>query len=169
MSSDYLKHFRKGYSTHTALLLKVLDHSEGDVIELGGGLFSTPWLHWYCKNKGRKLTTYDDDIDYYNFEKQFQSKGHKIRFVKDWDDVKIEKVGVVFIDHGGKRFGGGYRRGKDAIRFKDSDYIVMHDTDEKYQKDYGYDEVWKHFKNRFDYKECQPETSVVSNKDLSWI
>lgn len=162
--SDVLKHFRKGYSTHNALLLRFLDISEGDVVELGGGVFSTPLLHWYCKNKGRKLITYEDDIDFYNFEKQFKSKGHNVVFVKNWDEVDTKTHrGLVFIDHGGKK-GIGYRRGEDAIRFKNSaDYIVLHDTEEKYNKMYGYDEVWKNFKYRLDWKECEPETSVISN------
>jgi len=174
-SSEILKHFRKGYTTHNALLLKVLDASEGDVLELGGGVFSTPLLHWYCKNKGRNLITYDDHIDYYNFEKQFQSRHHRIRLVKSWDEVDTKKHrGLVFIDHGGKVTRGdwrGIRRGVDVIRFKDSaDYIVMHDSEEKYNEVYGYDKVWPYFKYRFDWKECSPETSVVSNfKDLSWL
>ena len=170
-SSEILKHFRKGYTTHMALLLKILDINDGDVVELGGGVFSTPFLHWYCKNKNRELITYDDNIDYYNFERQFKSNHHKVILVKDWDEVDVKTHrGLVFIDHGGKR-GTGYRRGLDATRFKDSaDYIVLHDTELKGQKLYGYDKMWSKFKYRFDWKECVPETSVVSNKkDLSWL
>lgn len=165
---DIFKCLPKGYSTHNALLLKVLDASEGDVVELGGGAFSTPLLHWYCKNKGRQLITYEDNFDYYNFEKQFQSRHHRIRFVKNWDEVDVTKHrGLVFIDHGGKASRDGWkgiRRGIDAIRFKDTaDYIVMHDTEPKGYKAYGYDKVWPQFKYRFDWEECIPMASVVSN------
>jgi hypothetical protein len=158
----------KGYTTHIALLLRVLDGSTGDVVELGGGAFSTPLLHWYCKNKGRNLISYEDNYDFYLFEKQFQSNHHKIVLVKDWGEVDATTHrGVVFIDHGGRAVSGtwhGYRRGMDAIRFKDSaDYVVLHDTEPKHWKTYGYEEVWKQFKYRFDWIECVPYTSVVSN------
>lgn len=171
--SNILPHFRKRYTTHIALLLKVLDISEGDVIEMGGGIFSTPLLHWYCKNKNRKLITYEDNLDFYNFERQFQSRHHKIRLIKDWNEVDTTKHrGVVFIDHAGKASVGdwrGFRRGIDAIRFKDTaDYIVLHDTEQKGWKTYGYDKMWNYFRYRFDWKECVPETSVISNLvDLS--
>jgi len=158
----------KGYTTHIALLLKVLDTSKGDVVELGGGAFSTPLLHWYCKNKGRKLITYEDNYDYYLFEKQFQSRHHRIILVKSWDEVDVKTHrGLVFVDHGGRAITNtwyGYRRGMDAIRFKDSaDYVVLHDTEPKGLKTYGYDTMFPHFKYRFDWIECVPYTSVVSN------
>jgi hypothetical protein len=106
---EIFRHLPKGYSTHNALLLKVLAMSQGDVLELGGGAFSTPLLHWYCKNEGRKLVTYDDNHDYYLFEKQFQSKLHTIRFVEDWDEVDAKTHrGLVFIDHGGKKSAGAW-------------------------------------------------------------
>jgi len=165
------KYLPKGYSTHNALLLKILAVSEGDVLELGGGAFSTPLLHWYCKNQNRQLITYDDNEDYYLYEKQFQSKLHRIRLVKDWDEVDTKTHrGLVFIDHGGKT-SAGIRRGQDVIRFKDTaDYIVMHDTEPKGWKGYGYDKTWEHFKYVYHWKECLPYTSVVSNfKDLLWL
>jgi len=160
--------FPKGYSTHMALLLKVLDKSKGDVLELGGGVFSTPLLHWYCKNKNRKLITYDDEIKFYNFEHQFTSKLHRIKLINNWDEVDASiHRGLVFIDHGGRRSDHrtrGSRRGIDAIRFKDSaDYIVLHDTEPKAWAIYGYDKIWEHFKYKFDWDKCFPMASVVSN------
>lgn len=165
---EIFRHLPKAFSTHNALLLKVLDASDGDVLELGGGVFSTPLLHWYCKNKGRRLITYEDNDDYYLFEKQFVSRTHSIKLVKDWDEVDSETHrGVVFIDHGGTKkdnIVAGSRRGYDAIRFKDSaDFIVLHDTSPQTYKIYGYEEVWKIFKYRFDWEECRPFTSVVSS------
>jgi hypothetical protein len=168
----------KGYSTHNALLLRVLDASDGDVVEMGSGPFSTALLHWYCKNKKRKLITYEDDPQYYIFAKMFQSPEHRVIFIEDWDKVDTSQHrGLVFIDHGGKLDGGyhGSRRGLDVTRWKDTaDYIVMHDTEVgDYVKDdiYNYRPMWKNFKYKFTWKECRPWTSVVSNsKDVSgWI
>ncbi len=168
MNKNIPSYFQKAPSTHNALLLKILDKSEGDVLELGSGIFSTPLLHWYCKNKGRRLITYEDDPDWFFYSKRFQSDFHSIRLVKDWNEVSVAKhAGLIFIDHAGKKKGSnmlGSQRGADAIRLKDSaDYIVMHDTDPQYNAIYGYDEVWEHFKYRFDWTECRPWTSVVSN------
>jgi len=154
----------KNYTTHIGTLVKILQMSKGDVIECGGGIFSTPLLHWLCKDMNRKLITYEQDPDYYVFERAFQSRQHVIRFVENWDDIKIPKhVGMVFIDHHPPE-----RRMIETLRFKDvTDYIVIHDT-ERESREYNLPEVFAQFKYRYDWKACKPWTSVVSNfKDLS--
>ena len=156
----------KNYSTHNGLLVKMLMKSEGDVIECGGGVFSTPLLHWVCKDLRRKLVSYENIPPYYAFERQFQSSLHSIRFVEDWDKIKIPKhVGLVFIDHHPPE-----RRMVELERFKDvADYIVIHDT-ERVSREYNRDEVFALFKYRYDWKECRPHTSVFSNFfDLSFL
>lgn len=153
-----IKH-NKGYSTHNTLLLKAVNACKGNVVEFGGGFFSTPLLHWVCKDLGKNLVTLENDTTFYDFTKQFRSKSHKVIFIEDWDDFKADSNwGVVFIDHDQPY----QRRGYDAIRFKDvAEFIVIHDTE--HEKLYGYDEVWSHFKYRYDWKECRPWTSVISN------
>lgn len=156
---------KKSQTTHIGVLVKVLEASDGDVVELGAGPASTPLLHWLCKEMNRKLITYENNPDYFNFAKSFHSRGHQIISVGDWNsiDTKTHR-GLVFVDHAPAE-----RRGPDAIRFKDSaDYIIMHDTEKP--DDYGYDEVWPNFKYSYTWKECRPWVSVVSNtKDLSWL
>lgn len=145
------------------MLIKAVLASEGDVVEVGGGVFSTPLLHWLCKNLNRKVITYEDHPDFYKFSREFQSPLHRVRLIENWDamDFKTHR-GVVFIDHHPE-----FRRGIDAINFKNSaDYIVMHDTERSGK--YGYSKVWQHFKYVHHDKGCKPWTSVVSNfKDLS--
>ncbi len=150
----------KNYSTHNAMLLKVLLNSKGLVIECGGGIFSTPLLHWVCKMQGRELMTYEQDEPYYNFERQFQSRTHRIRFVKNWDDIKIpEHVGMVFIDHHPPE-----RRMIETERFKDvADFVVIHDS-ERVAIEYNRPEVYEMFKYRHDWKDCKPWTTVLSNR-----
>ena len=149
----------KNYSTHIPLFIRVLLESEGDVVEFGGGIYSTPFLHWFCKYQNRKLTTYENHPDYYEYEKKFQSNLHRVKFVKSWDDINIdERVGIVFIDHHPSN-----RRSVDAIKFKDkADYIIIHDT-ERDDDSYDYSRIWPHFKYRYDYKDAKPYTTVVSN------
>lgn len=151
----------KAYSTHNILLIKTVLKSQGPVLEFGAGPFSTPLLHWLCKDLGKKLITLENDTETYNFAKQFQSRFHHIRFISNWDDFPVSgHYGVVFIDHGHP----SRRRGIDALRFKDSaQYLVLHDTES--EKNYRYDSIWNDFKYRYDWKECRPWTTVVSNVD----
>ena len=117
---------RKGITTYMAVLIKVLQKSEGDVIEFGAGPFSTPLLYWICKDMNRLLISYEDDPRFYNLARKYQSRLHRIRFVTNWNEIDTKTHrGVIFIDHGQET-----RRGTEAIRFEDTaDYIVMHDTD----------------------------------------
>ncbi len=150
----------KNYSTHMPLLIKVLLASEGTVVEIGGGIYSTPFLHWMCKFQNRKLITYENHPDYYDYEKKFQSHDHRVKFVKDWDDIDMpEHISVLFIDHHPSN-----RRSVDTIKYKDTaDYIVIHDTERDEENTYDYRRIWPHFKYRYDYKDAKPYTSVVSN------
>lgn len=157
----FIPNLGKTATTYMGVLTKVLLMSEGDVLELGAGPTSTPLLHWICKDMNRMLISYENDPEVYNFARQYQSRLHRVRFVKDWDEIDTNiHRGLVFAGHGPAE-----RRGLDAIRFKDStDYIVIHNTNnENY-----YADVWKHFKHIYTWKESLPWTSVVSNfKDLS--
>lgn len=151
-------HNPKSWSTHTPMLVRALQMTKGTVVEIGGGVFSTPLLHWLCKMQGRKLITYENDPTTFEFVRQFQSHMHSVRWIDSWDEMDFEsKRGVVFVDHHPER-----RRGFDAIRFKDSaQIVVMHDT-EKPEK-YNYNQVWEHFKFVHHYKDCRPHTSAASN------
>lgn len=149
---------RKSYTTHISTLLVALQATTGTVIEVGGGQSSTPFLHWVCKASGRKLITYENHPAYYEYARTFKSHLHSIRRIDDWDDMKIEGAGVVFIDHHPSQ-----RRHIDAIRFKDSaDIVVIHDT-ERDDENYRNREIWEHFKFRYDYTDTRPWTTMVSN------
>jgi hypothetical protein len=141
-------------------LIKVIQCSKGDVVEVGVGPFSTPILHWLCKEYKRNLISYEDDKEYYDFAKQFQSQTHRIRLVSDWKKLDYEtKRGVIFIDNH-----PSMTRAEIAIRFKDTaDYIVMHDTEPDHDKEYNWERVWNVFKYQYHWTECRPWTSVVSN------
>jgi hypothetical protein len=153
---------KKQWSTHMTMLVKTVSLTNKDVLEVGSGIFSTPLLHWLCKDKN-KLYTYANDSFYYRFARQFQGRHHRIRFLNSWDDLKVDRHwGVVFFDHQPDE-----RRGQDAIKFKDhADYIVIHDSG--WPELFGYTDIDDHFKYRHDWKECRPWTTVLSNfKDLS--
>lgn len=146
------------WSSYFPVLIKAVQNTDGPILELGSGLFSTPLLHWLCAEKGRKLVTYEDTQEYYRFARRFRTETHEVNFVTDWDKESFNKTkwDVVLIDHGVKR------RVKDILRLKNcAKYIVIHDTEDKI---YGYDKIWSKFKYVYHWKFCTPWTSVVSNK-----
>lgn len=149
----------KGYSSHNIMLIKAILFSKGPVCEVGSGPFSTPLLHWLCKELGRNLVTYEEDEQFYAFAKSFRSRIHTIRLIKDWDKMDFQRHwGVVLIDH------IIARRSQDIISFKDTaDYIVIHDSQRKGNKVYKINEASPYFKYKFDWMEAYPYTSVVSN------
>ena len=150
--------FRKEYSTHQPMLIKTVQRSKGPVLELGAGLFSTPLLHWLCL--GRKLVTYEHDVDYYNFAKKFRSRNHRIYFVDDWDDADIERAwGVALVDHA-----PAIRRKDDIARLAHHAYsIVIHDTQGRANKHYHYNEIFPLFKYQKGYPKLLPQTMILSN------
>lgn len=143
----------KQMSTHMPVLMKVIPQTTGAVCELGAGMYSTPLLHWLCL--GRTFYTYEDDPEYLHYAHKFQTAHHRVRqmstvdYERDW--------AVVFIDH----HNSPVKRGEDAVRFKNAQIIVLHDSEEP--ENYGYDKIWDQFKYRKDYTEHHPYTTVVSN------
>jgi len=165
-------HTHIGGGSHLPILSKVLGLSEGPVLELGMGLFSTPYLHWACYNK-RKLVSYENKKDFYelfifNDKRELCNNYdfHEVKFVEDWDKIDISgHWGVVLVDHN-----PGPRRREEIKRLANSaDYIVVHDTDAKNDWYYKYAEYFPLFKYRYDTK-IYPMTTVLSNfKDLSCL
>ena len=175
----------KRWSSHIAILLRVVAKSTGTVIECGSGVGSTLSLHWVCMEKGVKLITYETNFKYFQFANQFRSKTHRIKLVDSWASLIPQRVGVLFLDQA-----PGHARGLMAVQWKDmADYIVMHDTEpqegrgdyfEKYRRKnpdfdgtdvYNYDPMWEHFPHRYTTTHTRaPWTSVVSRThDVSWL
>lgn len=157
--------FYKGSSTHFPLLIKLALKTDGGILECGTGLFSTPLLHWLASERQRLLISYDDHSDFYELNRKFQNRYHRIRLTKDWKDV--QSIGghwsVALIDQSTKN------RAPTAIALKDKvDFVILHDSNSPHH--YRYETVWPHFKYRYDYTKQDPNTSVVSNfNDLEWL
>lgn len=163
-------HFRlyKGTSSYIPLLLEYVRKTDGPIIELGSGLFSTPLLHWLCIEGGRKLITYESHAGYYEFAKKFKSPNHEVIFVKDWEDlIYPDHASVALIDHSPNSVEKYRQRGHDILKLKDKvDYFILHDTEPEEYEHYKYNLVWPHFRYRRDWKLELPYTSVISNKKL---
>lgn len=152
--------FAKSWSTHMAMLIKVVQLTDGPIFEMGAGLYSTPLLHWLCAENHRKLVTLETDPIYLDLAKKYRSRNHRI--INDINKLSKNHWSVVLID------GDTDDRANIAIKFKDcADYILLHDSNEP-DKVYGYDKVYPLFKYRYDWKFATPWVTVLSNfKDLS--
>ena len=78
--------------SHLPVLIKLVHMTDGPIIELGCGMYSTPFLHWACRPHGRLLTTYENNPEWFRFVKQFERDDyHKVVLVDNWDDIELEK------------------------------------------------------------------------------
>ena len=147
------------WSSHLPVLMKLLSITDGDVLEMGMGLYSTPYLHWACFGK-RKLVSFENDEKYIRYNSGFASDLHEIIFVEDWDKTDIEKPwDVALVDHS-----PGERRIIDIKRLANlAKYIVVHDTEPESEPKHHFSEIYPLFKYRYDFKKYPPRTSVLSN------
>jgi len=156
----------KNYTTFIPLLLRVMAITKGKVVELGGGLYSTPLLHWMCKEQHRRVRTYERDPQYYELCRRFVSPTHEVIKVEDWSTQRIPgKFSVVLVDHDGFK---DDTRAMSALSLKDRvEFIILHDTN--HPEYYGYKKIYPQFKYRYTWKEEKPWTTVVSNlREMPW-
>jgi len=154
MKTDY----DKFWGSHLPVLIKAVATTKGSVLEMGMGLYSTPFLHWACY-KERILVSYETNMDFYDVNKQYHEGLHEVNFIENWDKANIEKPwDVALIDHS-----PSYRRIVDIKRLAPFvKYMVIHDT-QRGLRFCDWRAVWPLFKYRCDYTRVSPYTSVVSN------
>lgn len=153
------------WGSHIPILIKTVLESEGSVLELGMGISSTPLLHALCADQGKFLLSLDDEEHFVNLFRKYKNDWHDIRLIKDWNELMQSKWGVVLVDHK-----PDFRRAIEAVKFFDSEFVVLHDTEPENEHLYGYEKVYPHFKHRFDYKKSKVHTTVLSNvHDLNFL
>lgn len=153
------------YGTHMPALLQAVLKTTGPILELGVGVFSTHTLHWLCALTGRPVTTIENNRHWWAWGMQYESPTHQIIRIKDWSDAPIEKPwDVALVDHSPDS-----RRMVEIRRLaKRARYIICHDANEKYWRQYGYEQVFPEFKYRTLYTAANPNTMVLSNfEDLT--
>jgi hypothetical protein len=157
----------KGFGNHLPVLIKLVSLTTGPILELGGGMFSTPFLHWACY-PNRRLVTYDNEEMYFNTIKQYECDYHKVELVTDWDKVDVSgHWDIVLVDHHPNE-----RRVEEVKRLVNTaDYLVLHDTEGRWDGKYHYSTIYPLFKYRWDFSTGQrPFTTVLSNlKDLKGL
>ena len=153
--------FDVGYATHLPVLAAAVARTgTGPVLELGAGTGSTPLLHMLCEH--RELWTLESDEKWLAmFEPHFSTFWHKLLYIDDWNRLYSDpqydrQFAVIFVDHA-----PGERRAVDIERLADKcTYMVVHDTEEG---GYGYEDLFRTFKYRYDWKFGRPWTTILSN------
>lgn len=139
----------------------------GDVLELGIGFFSTPYLHYYCMLTKRKLVSYDNEKGWVKrfanstfHNHKYESPIHTFKYVENWDQAEIEKPwDVALIDHSPSE-----RRIVDIKRLANfAIYIIIHDSNEHHEHTYHYSQIYPLFKYKKVWDKEQRHATVLSN------
>jgi len=151
---------KSSYGTHMAPLITAVMNTDGPILEMGCGDFSTPLLHAICAEKNRFLLSAETDEAWMNFFLDLERDWHQFCYVNSEEDC--DKVGadvhwsVVLIDHAPAE-----RRIVDIKRLrKNTDIFVVHDTE---QRGYNYKKILPSFKYKFTYKRYSKTTTLVSD------
>src|SRR3989344_9340099 len=147
------------YGTHLPALIKAINATNGPVLELGMGIFSTPYLHFACY-PNRKLVSYENAQNYADWLNVFKSDNHQIHLIDDWEKADLRgDWSVALIDHEHAR-----RRKEEIKRLANTaEYIIVHDTNPGLNPKYKFSEIFPLFKYRLDFNKEKPFTTILSN------
>lgn len=152
--------FSTRYGTHLVPLLRAVLLTTGDVLELGLGVCSTPALHALCQLQGRRLVTIENNREWYTIGECYASALHQVLYVPEWKDAPIERPwSVALVDHSPDE-----RRAVELGRLAPhAQYLIAHDANRRYWKQYGYDRAFPAFRHRLIYDRDDPATAILSN------
>lgn len=150
-----------GWGSHIPMLIKVMENTTGDVLEIGMGYYSTPLLHWICSDSKRYLHSYENIKGYFDLFQNGLNEYHKTYLVDCFNGVGTNNVwSVAFIDSNPME-----ERAHIALALADvAQIIIVHDSEHREERFYHYRELLNPvFKYRYDYTKFRPNTSVYSN------
>jgi hypothetical protein len=149
--------------SHLPALLACVVLTDGAVLELGMGEFSTPVLHSLCFRTKRLLSVDGDQAAIFNFS-QLADDWHEIRYDFDYrslDELAKEPWSVVLVDNWPSE-----RRAADALKFLGAEYLVVHDADVPSIGPVIIEAAAKLGYNTHLYKRFDPWTLIVSKKEI---
>lgn len=155
------------YATHLGPLIACMNKTKGDVLEMGMGLFSTPYLHYACTLGERNLLSLDNDWAWVrNYAESdfahylYRNKYHRIEYVEDWNKADIEKEwDVVLVDQT-----PDLARKESVKRLANlAQYIIIHDSNERHEKNYHYSEIYPLFQYKKVWDLDDRWATVLSN------
>jgi hypothetical protein len=151
--------------SHLPVLLKLLPMTSGPILEMGSGFNSTPVFHWTCFPTKRRVVTYENNPQFFQFATGYQSDFHEIKCVENFTDIDISGPwSIAFLDSDPHD-----TRVVAIQRLLHTEYLVVHDTQlHRRCRETIFDGVFQQFKYQYKYQEAWPGTSVLSNvHDLS--
>jgi hypothetical protein len=150
--------------SHLPVLMKAVSITRGPVLELGCGLYSTNPLHWACFVPKRKLVTYENNPNYYDFLKAYEKDFHEVHCIKEWDAIDIsDPWSVAFVDNDPGPDEPEDRRWRECVRLQHAEYVVLHDSEPQNEKVHRMSEISKVFKYEFRFRGAVPNTTIYSN------
>lgn len=159
--------FSGSYATHLGALIACINKTSGDVLELGTGIFSTPYLHYACTIGKRNLLSLDGDKAWIrNYAESdfahylYRNAYHNLEYVPDWDKAPIDKEwDVVLVDQTPDE-----ARKESVKRLANlAKYIIIHDSNERHEKNYHYSEIYPLFKHKRVWDLDDRHATVLSN------
>lgn len=148
----------KERGSYLPVLIRLVQQTNGPILELGMGYCSSPYLHWACY-PSRPLTSYENNPQYYDFGKTWSDKFHAVHCITDWDAIDIAgRWSVALVDHSPSG-----RRADELRRLVDCDYVIVHDTENKNDRKYHVSRIQHLYRNRWKYTAAYPFTTVFSN------
>lgn len=148
--------------THFPVLAAAAARTQGPILEMGAGEFSTPMLHLICLPSRRRLVTVESDAAWLAQYKDLETPWHSFHHVKEGEEDAFSLIDqiywdVAFVDHR-----PGERRVDEIARLRDKAlFIVVHDSEAEC---YHYEPVFETFPHRVDWKRFGTWTTVVSMK-----
>lgn len=125
------KQYTNSYYTHQEFLENIIKKTNGNILEIGSGHGSTPFILELIKDSNRKLVSLETNPDWYkNMSDRYPTTDNHI-----WEHAEnynilfekylYEKWSIVFIDS------EPWESRADAIRFfyNKTEYILIHDAD----------------------------------------
>ena len=148
------------YGSHLGALIQAFGKTTGDCLELGTGVFSTPYLHYACTLAKRSLVSYENFQEWFDFIKTYENEYHKVNFVEKYADAPIDKEwSVVLIDQTPDS-----SRSEEIRRLAHlAKYIVIHDANPSNYKVTHYDEIYPLFKYKTDWHGDKNRATILSN------
>jgi hypothetical protein len=112
------------YQSHLPALLACIAVTDGPVLELGVGHFSTPHLHALCGAMGRELVSVEPDEKWrVEFANKYTGPNHT--FTSEWMHPHMRDWSVAFIDHSP---GGANRAAAFKALIEECEFVVVHDA-----------------------------------------
>jgi hypothetical protein len=150
------------YGSHMPILARIMDLTDGPVLELGMGIYSTPLLDLMCRETKRDLVSLDNDTEWFDSNVQWASGYHKVYFVEDWANstmIESRHWSVALVDEK-----PASNRIKSIKRLAhQANFVIIHDSEPESNKFFKYSWIYNLFKYRYDYTKCRPNTTVLSN------